>query len=60
MGDTHRIMQVNGHYEVYDENGNFVLSGDTWEECFNDLSEMIVAEAKQSIYMESIRGAIAV
>ena len=36
MDNTHRIVQVRGHYEVHDSNGNFVLSGDTWDECYND------------------------
>ena len=51
MDNTHRIVQVKGHYEVHDNNGNFVLSGDTWDECYNDLVDMLVAEAK----MENIR-----
>ena len=46
MDNTHRILQVKGHYEVHDNNGNFVLSGDTWDECYNDLVEMLVAEAR--------------
>ena len=55
MDNTHRIVQVRGHYEVHDSNGNFVLSGDTWDECYNDLVEMLVAEAKAEIRMENIR-----
>lgn len=55
MDNTHRIVQVRGHYEVYDSNGNFVLSGDTWDECYNDLVEMFVAEAKAENRMENIR-----
>ena len=55
MDDTHRIVQVKGHYEVHDSNGNFVLSGDTWDECYNDLVEMLVADAKAKICMENIR-----
>ena len=51
MDNTHRIVQVRGHYEVHDSNGNFVLSGDTWDECYNDLVEMLIADAK----MENIR-----
>lgn len=51
MDNTHRIVQVRGHYEVHDSNGNFVLSGDTWDECYNDLVDMLVAEAR----MENIR-----
>ena len=55
MDNTHRIVQVKGHYEVHDGNGNFVLSGDTWDECYNDLVDMLVAEAKAEIRMEDIR-----
>ena len=55
MDNTHRIVQVKGHYELYDSNGNFVLSGDTWDECYNDLIKMLVAEAKAEIRTENIR-----
>lgn len=55
MDNTHRIVQVRGHYEVHDSNGNFVLSGDTYEECYNDLVEMLVAEARTENHMENIR-----
>ena len=55
MDNTHRIVQVRGHYEVHDSNGNFVLSGDTWDECYNDLVDMLVAEAKAENCMENIR-----
>lgn len=59
MDNAHRIVQVKGHYEVYDSNGNFVLSGDTWDECYNDLVEMLVAEARAENRMENIRGVVA-
>lgn len=55
MDNTDRIVQVKGHYEVHDSNGNFVLSGDTWDECYNDLVDMLVAEAKVENRMENIR-----
>ena len=55
MGNTHQIIQTKGHYEAYDEYGNFLLSGDTYEECYNDLIDVIVAEAT-----ENIREAVAV
>ena len=51
MDNTHRIIAVNGHYEVHDSNGNFVLSGDTYKECEDDLIEMLVENAR----MENIR-----
>ena len=60
MSDTHQIIQVKGHYEAYDEYGNFVLSGDTYEECYNDLIDTIVAEATEETCMENIREAVAV
>ena len=55
MDNTHRIVPVKGHYEVHDSNGNFVLSGDTWDECYNDLVDMLVAEARTENHMENIR-----
>ena len=55
MDNTHRIVQIRGHYEVHDSNGNFILSGDSWDECYNDLVDMLVAEARTESYMENIR-----
>lgn len=60
MSGTHQIIQVKGHYEAYDEYGNFVLSGDTYEECYNDLIDIIVAEMREDIRMENISEAVAV
>lgn len=56
MGGTHQIIQIKGHYELYDDNGNFVSSGDTWDECYNDLLEMLTTKAKENIkvVMEAI------
>lgn len=50
MNSIYQIMQVKGHYEAYDEYGQFVTSGDTYEECYNDLIDMT----------ENIREAVAV
>ena len=58
MDNTHRIVQVRGYYEVHDNNGNFVLSGDTWDECYNDLVDMLAAEAQAEIHTENIREAV--
>ena len=55
MNNTHKIEYVNGHWEVKDKCGNFVLSGDTWDECYNDLVQMFVEEARAGIEMENIR-----
>ena len=60
MGGTHKIVRINGHYEAYDERGRFVSSGDTYEECYDDLIDMIVAEARMETCVENIRGAVAV
>ena len=46
---------IKGHYEAYDSNGNFVLSGDTWGECYNDLVDTLVEEARAENCMENIR-----
>lgn len=59
MDNTHRIVRVKGHYEVYDSDGNFVLSGDTWGECYNDLAEMLVAEVRGENRMENIKEVVA-
>ena len=52
MDNTHKIVPVRGHYEVYDSKGNFVLSGDTYNDCYNYLIEMIVSDVKKDIQME--------
>ena len=31
------------------------ISGDTWDECYNDLVDMLVAEARAENCMENIR-----
>lgn len=58
MDNTHKIVSVKGHYEVHDSNENFVLSGDTYEECYNDLVDMLVTEARDKIRMKNIREAV--
>lgn len=55
MDNTHRIVHAKDHYEVHDNNGNFVLSGDTWDECYNDLVDMLAAEARAEIHTGNIR-----
>lgn len=58
MSSTHRIISNKGHYEAYDDNGNFVSSGDTWEECYNDLKEIIMADVRQNIHREIMNEAV--
>lgn len=56
MSDTHKIVWVRGHYELQDSAGNLLSSGDTWNECYNDLIEMLTEHAQ----MEDSRMAVAV
>ena len=53
MSDAHRIIPVKGHYEAYDSNGNFIVSGDTWDECEKELIEILVSEANNSLYINN-------
>ena len=53
MDNMHRVVQVKGHYEVHDSNGKFILSGDTWGECYNDLVKLLVAKAEVIINSEN-------
>ena len=51
MDNTHKIIQVKGHYEAYNSLGEFVTSGDTYKECEDDLIAMLVEDVR----MENIR-----
>ena len=42
MDNTHRIIPVNGHYEAYNSYGEFVVSGDTYKECEDDLVKVLI------------------
>ena len=46
MDNTYRIIPVNGHYEAYNSFGEFVVSGDTYKECEDDLIEMLVEDVR--------------
>lgn len=54
MDNTHRIIQVNGHYEAYNSFGEFVTSGDTYKECYDDLIEMIVEDTRTENIRERV------
>lgn len=43
--DDKKIVEISGHYEVHTSSGQFVLSGDSWGECSQDLK--VMAEAKK-------------
>lgn len=46
MDKTYQIKSVYGHCETYDKYGKFMASGDTREECEQDLINIIFSEAK--------------
>lgn len=52
MSNKHQIIKVHGHYEAYDEFGNFVCSGDNYNECEQDLIDYIVSMTKERIKEE--------
>ena len=54
MDNTHRIIPVNGHYEAYNSYGEFVVSGDTYKECYDNLIEMIVEDIKMENAREKV------
>ena len=39
----YHIIGVRGHYEAYDNNGNFVCSGDTYTEVVKEMNKDYVA-----------------
>lgn len=41
MKNIYEIIAKNGHYEVYNEKNEFILSGDTYSECEQDLDELL-------------------
>ena len=47
--EEYRIIHVGNHYEAYDSDRNFVLSGDSFEECYEDLKEIMIENAKECI-----------
>lgn len=46
MDKTYKIKFIHGHYEAYSSNGKFISSGDTREECEQDLINIIFSEAR--------------
>lgn len=47
--EEYRIIHAGNHYEVYDSNKNFVLSGDSFDECYEDLKQLLIENAKECI-----------
>ena len=43
------IKQTKGHYEAHNSNGKFVCSGDTFDEVWNEIENIIKAEYQQRV-----------
>ncbi len=41
MKSFYEIIAKNGHYEVYNDKNEFILSGDTYSECEQDIDELL-------------------
>lgn len=46
IDDMQRIIPIMDHYEAYTNQGEFICSGATFEECSNELIGLIKAEVK--------------
>ncbi len=44
MKNFYNIIAINGHYEVYNANNEFILSGDTYAECQRDIDEFFAID----------------
>lgn len=53
MVNKHNIIHHGSHYEAYNERGDFVCSGDTWNECYDELVEIMTLEARMKILKDS-------
>ena len=40
LEENYTTVRINGHFEVYNENDEFILSGDSYHECENELREL--------------------
>ena len=45
LNETQLIKEVRGHYEAYTQDGKFICSGDTFDECADELILIVQAEA---------------
>lgn len=46
LNQEQHIVRVREHYEAYTSQGDFICSGDTFEECSKELLDLIKAEIK--------------
>lgn len=49
MDKTYNIIRRNGYYEAVDNDGNFVTAGDTYKECYDELKEIMIEEARKVV-----------
>lgn len=49
LESTYQIKTIQGHFEAYDTNNKFVMSGDTEQEIIDDLTELIISQTKLSL-----------
>ena len=45
LEENYTTVRINGHFEVYNENDEFILSGDSYHECENELRELKLASS---------------
>ena len=44
MKNIYEIIAKNGHYEVYNQFNQFILSGDTYAECEQDIDDLLLED----------------
>lgn len=50
LNNTQYIKKVKEHYEAYTQDGKFICSGDTFQECSDELILLIQAEANKTLW----------
>jgi hypothetical protein len=50
--DGYKIISVREHYEAFTLTGQFIVSGDTWADCYNNLVEVLYENALKQILQE--------
>ena len=46
---THYIRHIRGHVEVYDSDDNFIVSGDSETEVWQNLIEILIAKERAAL-----------
>ena len=52
LEEKYTTVHINGHFEVYNENDEFILSGDSYHECENELRELKLASS--ALYQKGV------